>query len=648
MVAKLFHWTACALLMAAPAAAQTATPPAVTPALAKPSAEDLGALPVLTRPMLSPNGQRIAAEGLSNGKTAILLIDISTPARKISPMWVPKDHEVEWMRWAGNDRLLVSISTAGKFMDEEVRITRLIMVDLVAGKMKMLGPKEQGVDGDDVIFVDRDGKSLLLSTQPTIYDYPAVYRIDLLTLKTERVVASQEFVWTWYADGAGTVRAGMGVDGAKWWLIYRQKAGESFKRTVRINANRGEESPINEFFPVPDSDLGYAVADGKNGRLALFRYDFKTNALGEMVYEHASVDIDTFDTDRAGALTGIFYTDEFEEVVWLDPILKRQQERINKAIPGNISRIVSASEDRGRMLIWSGTGSGPGVYFLLDRKTNEMALFVEPYERLRDKQLSTMEPVRYKARDGLEIRGYLTLPYGRDPKNLPLIVMPHGGPYARDQAGYDPWVQYLAARGYAVLQPNFRGSTGFGRAFVEKGTGQWGRGMQDDLDDGVKWLAGRGTIDAKRVCIMGASYGGYAAQWAAIRNPDIYRCAISFAGVTDIASQLRFSRGSFTASRYFSNWRERVMGQKDFDLDQISPLRQAGRFGIPILIAHGTADDRVPISQSRRLRGALVQANRPHEYVEYKDEGHGFENPVNATDFLVRVGAFLDKYNPPD
>jgi dipeptidyl aminopeptidase/acylaminoacyl peptidase len=357
--------------------------------------------------------------------------------------------------------------------------------------------------------------------------------------------------------------------------------------------------------------------------------------------------VDTFDNDRTGALTAIFYTDERSEVVWLDPVLKRQQERIDKAVPGNVNRIISASEDRNRMLIWTGAGSRPGVILLLDRTANTMSLFVEPYDKLRDKQLSTMEPVRYKARDGLEIRGYLTLPVGRDPKSLPLIVMPHGGPYARDEAGYDPWVQYLASRGYAVLQPNFRGSTGFGRAFVEKGTAQWGRGMQDDLDDGVKWLAGRGTIDPKRVCIMGASYGGYAAEWAAIRNPDIYRCAVSFAGVSDIASQLRFSRGSFTATRYFSNWRERVQGQKDFDLDQISPLRQAARFGIPILIAHGTEDDRVPISQSRRLHAALLQANRPHDYVEYKGEGHGFENPVNATDFYVRVGAFLDKHNPP-
>ncbi|MCW3847018.1 S9 family peptidase [Sphingomonas sp. LB-2] len=642
MLHKLFGLglAVCALACAGPGRA-------ADPELVSPSAADFGARPVLLAPQLAPDGLHVAAEGLIEGKPVVLLVDISGPQRRVNPVSLPEGHQIEWMRWAGPERLLVSVSRKADLMGDEVRMTRLVELDLGSGKVRFVGPSQQGVDGDDVIFVDRAGAFLLLSTQPTIYDYPAVFRVDLSTGKSERIVTPREHVWAWYADSTGAVRAGMGIDGAEWWLLYRQKDGEMFKRTVSINGNRGEDSNVSEFFLVAGSDQGYAVATAKSGRLALFRYDFLKDDLGELVYEHPSVDIDTFDIDQAGAVKGVFLTDEHAETIWYDPVLKHQQERIDRALPGLVNRIVSVSEDKMRMMVWSGAADRPGDYLLLDRKTGEMALFAQPYSQLTDKRLSTVKPVRYKARDGLEIRGYLTLPAGRDPKGLPLIVMPHGGPYIRDELSFDPQAQYLASRGYAVLQPNFRGSTGFGRNFVEKGTGQWGRAMQDDLDDGVKWLAGEGVIDPKRVCIMGGSYGGYAAQWAAVRNPEIYRCAISFAGVSDLASQLRFSRGSFIASRYFRNWRERIQGTKDFDLDQISPLRLAARMTVPILIAHGTEDDTVPISQSRRLHGALTQLGRPHDYVEYKGEGHGFDNPANATDFYTRIGAFLDKHNPP-
>ncbi|MEZ0242082.1 MAG: alpha/beta hydrolase family protein [Sphingomonas sp.] len=635
------------LLIAACALLGGAAANAADPELTVPGAADFGARPIISAPRIAPDGMHVAAEGLAGGKPVLLMIDISQPQRRVNPISIPKGHTIEWMRWAGKSRLLVSVSRATTLMEEEVRMTRMIELDLETGQVRFVGPAQQGVDGDDVMFVDPAGAYLLMSTQPTIYDYPAVFRVDLANGRAKQLIAPRDHVWAWFADANGAVRVGMGIDGAKWWLLYREKDSGAFVQTVSVNANRGEDSNIAEFVPVPGSDQGYAVATNRAGRLALFRYDFKKDALGELVYEHPVVDIDTFDLDDTGALSGIFLTDEHSESLWYDPVLKRQQERIDRAMPGMVNRIVSVSQDKMRMLIWSGSEQQPGEYRLLDRKTNTLDLFAQPYDKLAGKRFSPVKPVRYKARDGLEIRGYLTLPAGRDPKNLPLIVMPHGGPYVRDELAFDLWAQYLASRGYAVLQPNFRGSTGFGRAFVEKATGQWGRGMQDDLDDGVKWLAGDGVIDPKRVCIMGASYGGYAAQWAAIRNPEIYRCAISFAGVSDLASQLRFSRSSFIASRYFRNWRERIQGAKDFDLDQISPLRLASRLTIPILIAHGTDDSTVPINQSRRLHSALQAAGRPHDYVEYKDEGHGFDSAVNATDFFTRVGVFLDKHNPP-
>ena len=258
-----------------------------------------------------------------------------------------------------------------------------------------------------------------------------------------------------------------------------------------------------------------------------------------------------------------------------------------------------------------------------------------------------MAPVRYAARDGLPIPGYLTLPPGREAKGLPLVVMPHGGPHARDAWDFHPWVQFFANRGYAVLQPNFRGSTGYGKAFIERGYGQWGRAMQDDVDDGVDWLVKSGRVDPKRVCVVGASYGGYAALWGAIRNPERYRCAISVAGVTDLRGMLRHDRRSFSAPRYYREWEVKVRGTEKIDFDAVSPLAQAARLKIPVLIAHGDKDDNVPPDQGRRMVEALKRAGHPAlESVFYPAEGHSFEQRGTKEDLFRRMEGFLAKHNP--
>jgi len=272
--------------------------------------------------------------------------------------------------------------------------------------------------------------------------------------------------------------------------------------------------------------------------------------------------------------------------------------------------------------------------------------FANPHSRLSDHSFAPMRTVSYRSRDGLTIPAYLTLPRGRPEQGLALIVMPHGGPFARDSWGFETWVQFLASRGYAVLQPNFRGSTGYGRDYVERGFGQLGAGMIDDIEDGVAWLADQGVIDAARVCIMGASYGGYAALWGPIRSPQRYRCAISFAGVSDLRAIVRYDSRFFTATRYYRNWRRRIEGEQGADLAAISPLNHAARLRVPLLIAHGERDWNVPPSHSRNLLRALARAGIEVESVFYSDEAHGFSRPENSADFLRRVETFLARHNP--
>jgi dipeptidyl aminopeptidase/acylaminoacyl peptidase len=304
--------------------------------------------------------------------------------------------------------------------------------------------------------------------------------------------------------------------------------------------------------------------------------------------------------------------------------------------------VIASSTDKARSLIFSESAADPGAFYLYSDGRAILVAAVSP--TLSVKAGAEMKAVRYRARDGLEISGFLTLPAGRDAKGLPLIVMPHGGPFARDDWGYDPWVQYLADRGYAVLQSNYRGSTGFGRGFVEKGNGEWGRGMQDDVDDGVDWLAAQGVADPRRVCIMGASYGGYAAMWAATHSSSRYRCAISFAGISDVAAQLDYDHKTFE-ERDYRAWKHRIQGKAP-SLDALSPLARVDALRMPILIAHGTADDTVPADQSVRLHEALSRLGRAHDYVAYDGQGHSLEGPGDNADFLIRVGKFLDVHNP--
>ncbi len=221
-----------------------------------------------------------------------------------------------------------------------------------------------------------------------------------------------------------------------------------------------------------------------------------------------------------------------------------------------------------------------------------------------------------------------------------------GAHFVRDEWTYDPLVQFLANRGYAIFQPQFRGSTGFGKEFVERGYGQWGRRMQDDLDDGLDWLVSTGKVDPKRVCIVGASYGGYAALWGAIRNPERYRCAASIAGVTDLEAQLKANRKSFSATRYFKQWRTRVKGDVGFDLKSVSPLMQAARLKVPVLIAHGENDRTVPVAQGRLMVEALTASKADVTSIIYKNGGHDFSSSEDLADFLRRLESFLAKHNP--
>lgn len=585
--------------------------------------------------MLSPDGRRVAARTLIDGRARLALFDMSGAAPTIHAVALPEEERLEWHRWLGGDRLLVSLLTEGPHPT-----TRLASLDLTTGALTQLGTARPAEVDEQVLHVSPDGRFLLLAAPVPGRVTPGVYRIDLTTGATSLAVAPQDHVWDWVADSAGVIRAGMAQDGNRSWLLYRKHEGDRFSRSARGAGDA--RSGIERFVPIRGTDSGYALAQTPSGRIGLYAYDFAREQLCALLYEDRRVDLDGFQTDPDGRLLGVDYSSDRPETHWFDSHMQQRQRQIDAALPGRANRVLASTPDGLRSLVFSESAGDPGAFYVFGDSRATRVAAVSP--TMSDQPAPEMRAVRYRARDGLEISGYLTLPAGRAAHGLPLIVMPHGGPFARDSWGYDPWVRYLADRGYAVLQPNYRGSTGFGRAFVARGDGQWGRGMQDDLDDGIAWLAAQGVADPNRVCIVGASYGGYAAMWAATARPGPYRCAVSFAGISDVGAQLAFDHKTFE-ERAYRAWKARIQGNAP-SLDALSPIAHAASLRIPLMIAHGTADDTVPPDQSVRLHQTLTRLGRAHDYVAYPDQGHTLEGPRDNADFLDRIGRFLAEHNP--
>jgi dipeptidyl aminopeptidase/acylaminoacyl peptidase len=550
--------------------------------------------------------------------------------------------QVAGLKWAGDQRMLLTIQATADFYGVEVPIRRLIAIDVDTGASRVVDRKSRGIFAGDVLYTDPTGSWALVAGQDDIQSYPSVKRVDLATGDAKVVERARDDVWDWYADDKGVVRAGIAYEGSRWTIWYRDRPEEKL-RAIRGKFPKDDDSTVDRF--IFRGNQSWVVTNERTGRFGLYKYDLKTQTVGESIFEHPEVDLDDVYYDAVtGEVSAVEYQDDRPHVFWLEAEMEALQKKLDDAIPTAVNLPVGWSDDDKRVLVRSSSATDPGRYFLLDRTSLRMHPVVELYPSIDPDHLAPVKPIRYQARDGLTLRGYLTLPRGREPKALPLIVMPHGGPFARDDWGYDSFVQLLANRGYAVLQPQFRGSTGLGKDFVAKGYGEIGKRMQDDLDDGVDWLAKSGQIDPKRVCVVGFSYGGYAAMWGAIRNPERYRCAVSWAGPSDLPAMMRYDRKQFTATRYFREYRKKFPSEDE--LRAVSPINYAGGLKLPLLIGHGEQDSNVPAKQSHKMVEALQKAGANVTPVFYKDSEHSFSSSQDLEDWMKRLETFLAKYNP--
>ncbi|MBO0749054.1 MAG: S9 family peptidase, partial [Porphyrobacter sp.] len=603
---------------------------------------------------LSPDGKLIALSVEANGRTNVVLLDADTKKALTSTAVGDDRYQLEWFRWAGNGRILFSISGTTTIEGDEYRYTRLFVSDLTTHATTYVGMSNEGLVGDDVLYVAPDGAYVLLAQQDAVTDPPEVRRfaLDGTAKNGQKVLDRRSDVWDWLADDKGVVRVGFSVAGSQVGVLYRKSESEPFKTIARLSGD--EDADHSQLYAatkiIGGSDDGLTLDKGPSGKIALRHVNLATGKVGDVVYENSDWDVTDFSLTDDGKPLAAFYTDDRDKIVWLDPAMAKVQAALEKALGGAQVWITSRDNDDSRMIVWSGNSNDPGAYYLYTAGKHTLDLLTDVRPGLPPAALAPVKPVTYTARDGTPIHAYLTLPKDREPRNLPLIIMPHGGPYdVRDTLDYNDEVQFLANRGYAVLQPNYRGSGGYGDAFEKLGDGQIGRTMQDDLDDAEDWAVKQGIADKARVCVDGSSYGGYAALWAVIRNPERYRCAASFAGVTDWAKQLHYDRNFFTRSGN-KEWQARVRGtDKAFDMQSVSPAKQAARLTRPVLIAQGKRDSNVPFSQFKEMQSALTEAKFDKaDYLVFDKEGHGFDTAEDEQKWYDALDAFLKKNNPAD
>lgn len=638
-------------LMLAPAHAGAQESPSADASAAAPPlipAGDFAGRSAFWDAKLSPDGARLSYLRRRDGVAQFIVADVATRQVVRAFATDPSD-QFEWYEWVTADKLLLSVSTAGQFMGEDVRYTRLILVQLSTGTMSRLFGRTDVVEGDNVIHYAEDGSHILVSIQKSIYDYPSVLRHELEPDgKVTSVQQPREGVWNWVADDKGVVRMGTGWKDGQLRVFYRADGASEMKLVARVREGaKTSDRYWDAVQIIGGSDEGYVLSEGETGRVGLRRYNFATRTMVETIYEHPEWDIDAVGI-KNGVPFAVYYTAERDEVHYLDPALAKQQRSLRKALGDVEVWVPSRAEDDSRMLVMAGNESDPGVLYMFEPAAKRMEEVSQFRPAIDVRQLAAPKPMRYTARDGAVIRGYLTLPRGREAKGLPLIIMPHGGPYGiRDKLEYNDEVQLLANRGYAVLQPNFRGSGGYGEAFFELGTGQIGRKMQDDLDDAMDWAVKEGIADPARVCVVGGSYGGYAAMWAILRNPERYRCAASWAGVTDLEKQLRYDSQSFSRGG-FKRWRDRVRGAGVAEVKTVSPMGHAATLNRPLLLAHGTKDIVVPFSQYNMFEKATRTAPVKPQTLVIKDEGHSFSSAANEQQWYEALTGFLARHNPPD
>lgn len=541
--------------------------------------------------------------------------------------------------WADNGRLLFMKDTDG---DENYR---LYGVNLDGSDLRAYTdfPGVRTTLIDDL--EETPGKVLigLNRRNPEVFD---PYRLDLDTGELTQLAENPGNWQGWMTDHAGRLRAVTAiVDGVNTQILYRATEDEDFRPVLTTNFK--EMVSFMEF--TPDNRLVYAATNLGRDKVALVLMDPSDCRELELLFEHPQYDVSSIGYSRKRKKLLSAYCTGHKEPVrhYFDEEERALRERMKRHFPGYRFGVADTDKAEEHYLIYVGNDRTRGAYYYYNALTDEARKIADTAPWLHEEELVEMHPVTYRTRDGWDIEAYLSLPPGYGPddaKGLPVVVNPHGGPWARDVWGYSSEVQFLCNRGYAVFQMNFRGSTGYGRKFLEASYKQWGLAMQDDITDGVEWLKAKGIADPERIAIYGGSYGGYAALCGVTFTPELYACAVDYVGVSNLFTFLK------TIPPYWRPMLEMMyeqVGHPERDREQLaatSPALHADRIRVPLLIAQGSNDPRVNKAESDQMVETLRRRGLPVEYMVKENEGHGFSNQENRFDFYRAMEAFLEKY----
>ena len=473
---------------------------------------------------------------------------------------------------------------------------------------------------------------------PQIHD---PYRVNINNGTMKMIAENPGNISDWMTDHDGRLRIAITSDGVNTSILHRKSETEKFKSILTTDF-KVSVSPL--FFTFDNENL-YVSSNRDRDKASIFEFDINKGKEGKLLFEHNKVDVSgLMYSKKRKVLTGVNFTVAKREMVFFDSWREDIQNKLEKKLPGYEVGITSFSKDENKAVVITYSDRSRGTYYFYDIENNILTKLGEISPWLNENDMAEMNPIKYESRDGLTIHGYLTLPKGSNGKNLPVVVNPHGGPWARDTWGYKSEIQFLANRGYAVFQMNFRGSTGYGREFWEISFKEWGKSMQDDITDGVHWLIKEGIADSKRIAIYGASYGGYATLAGLTFTPNLYACGVDYVGVSSLFTFME------SIPPYWELYRSmlyEMVGHPENDKDLLassSPLLNIDKIKVPLFIAQGANDPRVKKSESDQIVKALKDAGIDVSYMVKDDEGHGFYNEENQFDFYQEIEKFLNKH----
>jgi dipeptidyl aminopeptidase/acylaminoacyl peptidase len=635
---------AATILLAPVAQAQTQNAPKI---------EDYGKLPAFEEAAIAPSGRRVAVVSTIKDLRSLMVFEDGNLLRRLDL----GDVKVRDIEWATDDLVMLDFSQTEKlvgFTTDQGEFYRTLLIPMSAAEPTLLFAKQRNITKATFGWHgirEINGKAYgffggvpMQEYRPGEYAYrggaPALYKVDLADMKATMVAnrATDTERRSWEVDAAGNVAA---------TLIRKDSDGSWRVLNAKDKLIASGKNPLGGIWLVAFGKEGttivYGQEDETSGAIRYFEVPLAGGAATEVF---ADTDIDRFYVHpRSGNLLGYVISGDTPTPKFFDPLLDKKIAKIARAFPKVNRSIADWSFNFGKVVLRTNGNGDSGTWWTVDLEK----LGAKPmgYERpaINAPDVGPISTIAYKAGDGLDMNGILTLPPGREAKSLPLVVMPHGGPTSHDTASFDWWAQAFAARGYAVFQPNFRGSTNKDAAFIKAGHGEWGRKMQTDISDGVAHLASQGTVDPKRACIVGASYGGYAALAGITLQQGLYRCSVSVAGVSDlslmVSTDITESGSDPTLKR---NLKAEIGTGRE--LKDVSPRRFAAKADAPVLLIHGKDDTVVPYRQSLIMADALKDAGKPHELLTLAGEDHWLSRSDTRLKMLQASVAFVEKHNP--